>query len=80
MTKVNIAGLTVRESSIVSVTSVRNLGSWFDQNLSMITHINKICKAASFHMYNTRRITKYVTIDASPYACSLHCYWPLRLL
>ena len=43
LTKVNIDGLTVGESSIVPVTSVRNLGSWFDQNLSMIPHINKIC-------------------------------------
>lgn len=41
-------------------TSVRNLGSWFDQNLGMIPHINKICKAASFHIYNIRRITKYL--------------------
>ena len=32
--KVNIDGLTVGESSIAPVTSVRNLGSWFDQNLS----------------------------------------------
>ena len=38
----NIDGLSVGESIIAPVTSVRNLGSWFDQNLSMIPHINKI--------------------------------------
>ena len=65
LNKVNIDGLTVGESSIVPVTSVRNLGSWFDQNLSMIPHINKICKAASFHIYNIRRIRKYLTIEAA---------------
>ena len=65
LTKVNIDGLTVGESNIVPVTSVRNLGSWFDQNLSMIPHINKICKAASFHIYNIRRIRKYLTMDAT---------------
>ena len=65
LTKVNIVGLTVGENSIVPVTSVRNLGSWFDQNLNMIPHINKICKAASFHIYNIRRIRKYLTIDAT---------------
>lgn len=49
-TKGNIDGfLTIGESSIVPITSVRNLGLWFGQNLSMIPHINKICKAASFH-------------------------------
>ena len=39
----SIDGLSVGESIIAPVTSVRNLGSWFDQNLSMIPHINKIC-------------------------------------
>jgi len=31
----------------------------------MIPHINKVCKAASFHIYNIRRIRKYLTIDAT---------------
>ena len=39
LAKVNIDGLSVGESIIAPVTSVRNLGSWFDQNLSMIPHI-----------------------------------------
>ena len=59
-----IDDVTVGESSLIPVTSVRNW-SWFDQNLSMIPHINKICKAASFHIYNIRRIRKYLTIDAT---------------
>ena len=80
LTKVNIGGLTVGQSSVVPVTSVRNLESWFDQNLSMIPHINKICKAASFHIYNIRRIRKYLTIDAThTLVHSIQCYWPLRL-
>ena len=53
LTKVNIDGLTVGENSIVPVTSVRNLGSWFDQNLSMIPHINKICEATSAIISNS---------------------------
>ena len=52
LAKVIIDGLIVGESTIAPVTSVRNLESWFDQNLSMTPHINKICKAASFHIYN----------------------------
>ena len=39
LAKVNVDGLSVGESIIATVTSVRNLGSWFDQNLSMIPHI-----------------------------------------
>ena len=65
LAKVNIDGLSVGESIIAPVTSVRNLGSWFDQNLSMIPHIYKICKAASFHIYNIRRIRKYLDNDAT---------------
>ena len=65
LAKVDIDGLSVGESIIAPVTSVRNLGSWFDQNLSMIPHINNICKAASFHIYNIRRIRKYLNNDAT---------------
>ena len=48
LTKVNIDGPSVGESIIAPITSVRNLGSWFDQNLSMIPHISKICKLHVF--------------------------------
>ena len=48
LAKMNIDGLSVGESITAPVASVRNLGSWFDQNLKMTPHINKICKAASF--------------------------------
>ena len=65
LAKVDIDGLSVGKSIIAPITSVRNLGSWFDQNLSMIPHINKICKAASFHIYNIRRIRKYLSNDAT---------------
>ena len=65
LAKVNIDGLSVGESIIALVTSVRNLRSSFDQNLSMIPNINKICKAASFHIYNARRIRKYLSNDAT---------------
>ena len=48
LAKVNFDGLSVGENIIAPVTSVRNLGSWFDQNLSMIPHISKICKLHVF--------------------------------
>ena len=28
---------------------VKNLGSWFDSNISMTDHINKACNAAFYH-------------------------------
>ena len=67
LAKVNIDGLSAGESIIAPATSARNLGSWFDQNLSMhmTPRINKICKTAFFHIYNIRRIRKYLNNDAT---------------
>ena len=67
LVKVNIDRLCVGESSIVPVRSVKNLESWFDKNMSMTTHFTKVCKAASFHLYNIRRMRKYLTSE------STHC-------
>ena len=33
--------------------------------MAMVTHINKVCKAASFHLYNLRRIRKYLINDTT---------------
>ena len=43
---------------------IRNLGSWFDSNLSMTDHINKACNAAFYHLHNLRRIKKYLSRDS----------------
>lgn len=43
---------------------VRNLGSWFDSNLSMTDHINKACNAVFYHLHNLRRIKKYLSRDS----------------
>ena len=50
---VNIDGFSVGESIIAPVTSVRNLGSWFDRNLSMIPYINKIYYSNFIHCTNS---------------------------
>ena len=40
------------------VSAVRNLGSWFDSQLTMSSHIRKLCtcSAAFYHLCNIRRI------------------------
>ena len=40
--------------------SRKNVGSWFDENMTMVTH-----KAASFYLYNIRHIRKYLTSEAT---------------
>ena len=40
---------------------VRNLGPWFDSQLSMSTHISKLCSSAFFHLHNISRIRKFLS-------------------
>ena len=64
LAKVDIKGLVVGDATISPVTAVKNLGSWFDENMNMGCHINKMCKTLSFHLYN-RRIRKYLFKDST---------------
>ena len=50
LTKVNIASLCLGDANIALVTLIKNLGSWFDENMTIVTHINKLCKAACFYL------------------------------
>ena len=38
-------------------------GCWLDTNMKFDTHISKCCKAAFFHLYNIRRIRKFLSHD-----------------
>ena len=40
---------------------VRNLGSGFHSQLSMSTHISKLCSSAFFHLRNISRIRKFLS-------------------
>ena len=59
--KVITSHLVVGESRICPSTKVKNLGSWFDPNLNMISHINNICSSSFYNLYNIRRIGKYLS-------------------
>ncbi len=59
--KVNIDCLQVGDRQIMPSSVAKNLGSWFDSKLNMSQHINKTCSSAFFHLYNIRRIRKYLT-------------------
>ena len=50
LAKVDINSITVGESVVNTKPVVRNLGSWFDSQLSMSTHIRKLCSSAFFHL------------------------------
>ena len=63
--KINdVCNISVGEYDIYPSSCVRNLGAWFDNKLSMSTHVTKICNAAFYHLHNIRRIRKYFSRDS----------------
>ena len=59
--KVVITHIRVGNTNIYPVPVARNLGSWFDTNISMTDHISKICSSSFYYLYNLRRIRKYLS-------------------
>ena len=73
LSKVNIASLTVWSIEIAPLTVATNLGTWFDSNLNLQEQIHKTCKSGFFHLYNIRRIRKYLSLE------SLQTLWSMLL-
>ena len=65
LSKVHIEKFSVGGVSAAPVISARNLGTWFDTNLSLVTHITNTCKAAFYHLHNIRRIRKFLTMEST---------------
>ena len=61
LAKVNINCIRVGSTDVCPVTVARNLGSWFDEQLTMSTHISKLCGVAFYHLHNIKRIRKYLS-------------------
>lgn len=59
--KVVITHIRVGNTNIHPVPFARNLGSWFDANMSMLDHISKTCKSSFHYLYNIHRIWKYLS-------------------
>ena len=63
LVKVKVDSLCMGHAAILPSSKVRNLGGWFDNQLKMITQINQTCKAAFFHIFNIRRLRKFLSFD-----------------
>ena len=61
--KVNLKDITVGDTVVEAKSVVRNLGSWFDCNLDMSSHISKQCASAFYHLHNISRIRKFLSTD-----------------
>ena len=56
-----LSTLSVGDSQIAPSCEVRDLGTWFDSKMSMLSHIKKTCSSAFYYLYNMRRIRKYLS-------------------
>ena len=65
LSKINIDSLTVGSIDVAPVTVARNLGTWFDSNLNLQGQIHNTCKSGFFHLYNIRRIRKYLSQESA---------------
>ena len=67
LSKVNIDSLTVGSIDVAPVTVARNLGTciWFDSNLNLQEQIYITCKSGFFHLYNIRRIRRYLSQESA---------------
>ena len=61
LNKLNPSVLHVGDHKIDPSVNVRNLGTIFDNSISMDTHINQVCKTAFYHNNDIRRISKYLS-------------------
>ena len=61
--KDNVSEIVVGQAKVQAVMIVRNLRAWLDTNLTMSAHINETCQAAIYHLYNIKRISRYLSYD-----------------
>ena len=65
LSKINIDSLTVGSIDVAPGTVARNLATWFDSNLNLQEQIQNTCKSGFFHLYNIRRIRKYLSQESA---------------
>ena len=61
LNKLNPSVLHVGYHTIDNSVNVRNLGTIFDNLISMDTHISQVCKTAFYCIHNIRSISKYLS-------------------
>ena len=69
--------IRVGDCEVSKMSVVRNLGAWFDDQLTMALHITKICSAAFYHLHNIRRIRKCLSMNAA--ATLIHSFVSSRI-
>ena len=75
--KASINTIRVGDCDVSKVSVARNLGAWFDDQLTTAVDITKICSAAFYHLHNIRRAREYLSMDAA--ATLIHSFVSRRI-
>ena len=65
LAKLQFDSIKVGDSVVKMVESVRDLGAYLDNTLSMECHIDSKCSAAFRQLYSLRRIRRFLTREAT---------------
>ena len=60
-----IQSFTFGSSTIVPVSTFKNLGVTLDSFMNMEKHVNSLTQSAYFHLRNISKIRRYLTLDAA---------------
>ena len=61
--RLELLTLTIDNTTINPVSSVRNLGVTFDNSMSMSQHVTGLCRSINYHIRNITMIRKYLDYD-----------------
>ena len=63
--KTSIESISIGDTAIKPLKSVRSLGSWVDAHMRLNVHIGKICSKAFHRLYNIRQIRKFLIVQST---------------
>jgi len=73
----NITSVSIGNSCVTSSASVKDLGVIFDNNLVLSSHVNNICRSASFAIRKISKLRKY--LDRASTESLVHAFVTSRL-
>ena len=62
---IKVDNIQVGSLKIKPVSTLRNLGAWFDSFMTMKTHIGKACSKAFFGLYKIEKFKKFLSVDTT---------------
>ena len=77
LSKHSVSHLTVGDLQVFPTESVKSLGVWSDQSLSLRLQNNKTCKSSFFYLHNIKKIRKFLSADFT--AMLIHAFISRRL-